>query len=227
MTLNLVYNQPNGIGFAVSSLGTAFGPQGNAPQGFNENSYNTSDDLNWTKGRHAIQFGVLANRIEYYTYNGNTLRGNWTSLTTADFLNGSYSNFQGLLPGTIYAREPRFYTVGTYVQDDWRFNNRLTLNLGMRYEINTSAINRNGANYAFDNLTDPAPTLGQNIKNASFKNFEPRVGFAWDVFGNGKLAIRAAGGVYDDVNAAGEVFYGVSPGTPPLAAALALPAGTS
>jgi hypothetical protein len=224
--LPLIYNQPFGS-ITVSSLGSgALGAQGTAPQGFNENSYNMSDDINWTKGRHAIQFGTLLNRIEYYTFNAQSIRGAFTFSTTANFMGGDYTNFQSQVPGSDFYREPRFYTMGFYVQDDWRFNNRLTLNLGLRYEADTSPWDRHGANWAFRNLTDPAPTYGSILKNASFLNFEPRLGFAWDVRGNGKTAVRAAFGVYDDVNAGAEAFYGASAGSPPLSSMLNLPAGT-
>ncbi len=225
-SINMVAGQPAGQ-ITVSSLSsTALGAQGNAPQGFNENSYNMSDDLNWTRGRHALQLGVLLNRIEYYTYNGNTLRGNVTFPTTADFMAGNYNNYSSLLPGSNFHREPRFYTIGTYLQDDWRFNSRLTLNVGLRYEMNTIPIDKHGANWGFRSTTDAEPTYGRPIKNVSFLNVQPRVGAAWDVWGNGKTAVRAAFGVYDDVNAGGEAFYGTSSGSPPLSAGLTLPAGT-
>jgi hypothetical protein len=225
--LGLVYGQAAGqITVNALSASVALGPQGNAPQGFNENSYNMSDDLNWTLGRHALQIGALFNRIEYYTYNGNTGRGNATFPLVSDLLNGTYSAFAALVPGSDIYREPRFYTYGFYVQDDWRLNSRVTLNLGLRYEANTLPIDRKGANWAFHSLTDPAPTYGDPIKNVSALNFEPRVGAAWNVFGNGKTALRGAFGVYDDVNAGGEAFYGTSSGAPPLSAGLSLPAGT-
>ncbi len=221
-----MYNQPFGPISAVTSRSRWLRDQGTAPQGFNQNLYTVSDDLYWTKGRHALQFGTLLNRIEYYAYDAQNIRGGLTFSTTANFMNGFYSVGNDQVPGSDYYREPRFYTFGFYVQDDWRFNSRVTLNLGLRYEPDTVPWDRKGANWSFHNLTDPAPVEGRIYQNKSFLNFEPRVGFAWDLRGNGKTAVRAAFGVYDDVNAGAQSFYGPSAGTPPTSTQLALTNGT-
>ena len=129
---------------------------------------------------------------------------------------GNYQQFTMQPPGSNYFREPRFYTYGFYVQDDWRYSSRLTFNLGLRYEINTPVTERRGNNWAFRNLTDPQPiNSGSTLQDTSYRDFEPRAGFAWDVKGDGKTAVHAGFGVYDDVSASGQSFYGPSAGTPP------------
>jgi hypothetical protein len=76
----------------------------------------------------------------------------------------------------------------------------VTVNAGLRYEFTTMPIDIYGRDSALPNLMDPAPTLGQLYKNPTYKNISPRIGFAWDVFGTGKTAIRGGYGLYFNTN---------------------------
>ncbi len=222
--LRTIYNQPMGI--VTITGGASIGAPGNLPQVFTQNLYSISDDVNWNKGKHSFQIGGLFNRIEYYTNNSNMLRGTLTFGSNANFAAGNYSSVTGITPGSVTKRAPRFYTMGVYIQDDWRIAPRLTLNLGIRYEPDSVPFDREGANVAFRNMTDADPTFGPIMRNPSRKNFGPRVGFNWDVFGNGKTSVRSAFGEYYDVNAFGFTFFTTGGGTPPLAAATTFTNGT-
>src|SRR4029077_18035060 len=85
-----------------------------------------------------------------------------------------------------------------YGQDNWRVLPNLTLNLGLRYEMTSVPTEVNGKLSTLLSLTDSQPHLGDPLfLNPTRLNFEPRVGLAWDPWGNGRTAIRAAFGVYD------------------------------
>jgi hypothetical protein len=88
-----------------------------------------------------------------------------------------------------------------YVQDDWKVHPRFTLNAGLRYEFSTMPEDIYGRDSALPNLfTDRAPVVGELYQNPTFKNISPRVGFAWDVFGDGRMSIRSGYGVYFNTN---------------------------
>jgi len=101
---------------------------------------------------------------------------------------------------------------GAYFQDDWRWRPNLTLNLGLRYEMVTVPTEVQGKLVNLLNINDPLPhcaninffpgecdptPLPSFFLNPTLRNFEPRVGFAWDPFHNGKTAVRGGFGVFD------------------------------
>src|SRR6266576_1297023 len=154
------------------------------------------DDVIVTKGVHSIKFGFAfehdqLNRVRHVAAAPSYVFG-----TLSNFLTNVPLSLNVSSQGTnTYGRES---ILGGYVQDDVRLRPNLTLNLGLRYEMNTVPVEAKGRIGNLRNLTDTSPTVGAPLfLNNTKRNFEPRVGFAWDPFRNGKTSVRGGFGIYD------------------------------
>src|SRR4029077_9550698 len=178
------------------------------------NSYQAYDDAFLTRGTHSVKFGVGVERMQLNYYGVSTPTGQFSFGSLTNFLTNKPDTFVSAL-GTGYTpRRLRQTLVGVYLQDDWRWRPNVTLSLGLRYEMVTVPTEVDGKLVNLLNLTDPVhhcavtppapfdpalcPPLGGPLyKNPTLRNFEPRVGFAWDPFHNGKTAVRGGFGMFD------------------------------
>ncbi len=171
------------------------------------NSGQIYDDAFLARGAHTIKLGFAFERMQYNVLEKLSPNGrlnNYASL--AAFLNNTPIKLNALAPGhsnEVAIRESLF---AGYVQDDWRVRPNLTVNVGMRYELTTlpkDANNRIQEITTLSNCTASTTACGPVAvssfiaNNPTTKNFEPRIGFSWDPFKNGKTAVRGGFGIFD------------------------------
>jgi len=176
----------------------------NDPRLFRMNSFQPSDDLSITRGAHALKTGFILERFQWNTANFNRIGGDYAfaslatcSGTSSCFLQAKVQSVNAPFPGSEPSRGIRAILFATYFQDDYRVSRRLTLNLGLRYELTTVPTEVNGK---MSFLLDPSATtlVNQQPFKGNHLNFAPRVGFAWDPKGNGRTAVRGGWGIYYD-----------------------------
>jgi len=172
------------------------------------NSFQGYDDAFFNRGRHTLKFGGAFERMMLQVTALTDPNGIWFFNTLSDFLTNQPNKFQGGVASSLTPRDLRQSLFGAYVQDDWRLKPNLTLNLGLRYEMTTVPTEIHGKIANLRNLADPLPVCGVVVQgqcsgtgaffsNPTKKNFEPRVGFAWDPLRNGRMAVRGGVGLFD------------------------------
>src|SRR6266849_5211719 len=177
----------------MSPLGTVV----NDPRAFFMNSYQPSDDFSVTHGNHAFKTGVFIERFQWNTSAFNRIGGDYSFASLKDFLTATVKSAVVPFPGADPHRSIRATLFSGYFQDDWRVRRRLTLNLGLRYELTTVPTEKFGQSSFLLSPSDTALQIHTPFAG-NHKNFAPRVGFAWDVKGDGKTSVRGGFGVYYD-----------------------------
>ena len=191
---------------------TPWGPDSFSPTFYKKNTFVYSDDLFYTRGRHALKFGALINRYHYSVFNPYFARGLVVFPSVPAFLAAQPVNYRGAVFNLFPDRTYKHTTLGFYLQDDFRVLSNLTLNVGLRYEFSTEFQETHGhATPLRDARNDAAVTVGRRVfENPTLRNFSPRLGFAWDVRGDGRTAVRGGFGLlYDVGNTTRPVIQGI------------------
>jgi len=188
-----------GLGGIVSGIGNSL-----VTQSFDDHVWQLDDSLTYTRGRHSIKFGFQFwhepiktfysgnnGELGFMNFNGSFTANAFQNAATntgdgsADFFLGLPGEFgRGLSTGKTWEQTSNIY--GAYIQDTWRFNDRLTVNLGLRYEAHTPWVETNNQQVNYDLKTQQIVFAGQNGASRSLYNgvyggkaFQPRIGFAW------------------------------------------------
>ncbi len=171
-----------------------------------QNIYEVTDTLSLNFRQHQLNVGgtVLRRVTNYYR----PIEGKggifyspqlFTGYDESEYLVGGASQYQ------IGAQTGFFSNInqedGLFLQDNWRATKRLTLNLGIRYDLITWPYEAHNQQSSFDINTGQVLEAGVNgvsksIVNQDYLNFAPRVGFAYDLGGNGKLALHGGYGIF-------------------------------
>ncbi len=228
----------------INGLST-MGPNNTTPFTFVQNKFSVGDDVIWTKGAHVISVGMMVLREQTNTFDQFEIGGQYTFNSISDFLAGKVAALVGVLPDNlapngkqIYNRDTRDTELAPYIQDQWRMTQRLTLNMGVRYDFVTNPYEIHGYAYNFTNPPQAAAPGVPNLlgvpqlaniwsgSNPSRFNFDPRIGLAFDPFADHKTAIRAGFGLFHNVLRGRTYFPGIWD-TPPMAFGQQLPSATS
>ena len=187
--INLPAGSPAATGLpAINVAGTLlFGGPNNEPQGRGDTTAVLNDSLSWLRGRHSFTFGGELRRA----YNNNIAQnvGTFGFTSFANFLADRANSFGVLLrSGNDKILQPSY---DGFAQDSFKWKPNFTINLGLRYAWNSAPSEATGRFTNFDPATGTLISSPQPYQTNN-KNFQPRVGFAWDPFKNGKTSIRAA-----------------------------------
>lgn len=218
---------------------SAMGGGTSQPQGRAENTYHYVGTGTYIQGTHTFKFGGDYFRFLFNSFNTSVGRGSfnfdgrYTGNSVADLLIGMPFQASRSLGEPFH--NAVLTSQGAYFQDDWKITPRLTLNLGLRYELYPALTERVNKLSSFDPATNtlivagdreaylgpggrvllrPREGIGRQVFNTDRNNIAPRIGFAWRPSQAGKLVVRGGAGLFYDIQMVGNGITPLSRSSP-------------
>ncbi|QNI34317.1 carboxypeptidase regulatory-like domain-containing protein [Alloacidobacterium dinghuense] len=178
--------------------------------------YSLRDLVTMTKGKHSLNFGgelaldknmIVGNLYNFGVFTFQTSAPTTTGNALADFVTGQVNTME---QDTPYHGLLSDWHTALFIEDDYRLTPRLMANLGLRWDIDVPPVESSNLTASFvpnvQSTVVPSAPLGmlfpgdkgipRGIADLRWHHISPRVGLAWDPFGDGKTAVRAAGGIF-------------------------------
>jgi hypothetical protein len=212
--------------------GIVVGRNGNVPQQTLQKKHQFRDDLTYNRGNHGLKFGADLTFVP--TLGGLfafTSSPSYSFLFDPSVIAGNPALFpQGFrTPGVVETislagGDPSFNLrdgarqLAWYAQDDWKITPRFTLNAGVRYDVDFGFVDHNHAaeNRTFRALQIIGSPLASKVVDDDKNNFSPRLGFAWDLHGNGRSVVRGGYGIYFDQSFLNVPLFAVQQANPEI-----------
>jgi hypothetical protein len=170
------------------------------------NKFQYGDDIIWTHGAHNITAGISIKRVQDNTWAPFVVAPQWSFANLGGFVSGTPSSLNGQVsdnqaPFADSVKDFRYWIYEPYINDQWKVSSRLTVNLGLRYSPEsliheTRHVEEDLINAPYGNWV---PVTQSTASNPSWKNWDPRVGIAFDPFSDHKTSIRASFGEFHSV----------------------------
>jgi hypothetical protein len=231
-------NIPIGVDFVDS--GATFGPNLLAPQHTLSTSNQFRYDGSWIHGNHTIRYGAEYNRVDNSVFAAFFAEGPVAFTSTGDLAAGApatsplsydpefiiFGNGLGFFSNLPSHGYPfggvHNHRVALYAADSWKARHNLTLNFGLRWEVDPGQVNRDLARPAILDTVAPGESGQEHL---DLHAFAPSFGFAYDISGKGTTVIRGGAGIYFETNINNNVIFeradlipnSIAPGFPTLA----------